>query len=64
MAFIYKYNTGRSTKNETQTYGKLNGHIPQNNIYYAHCKLPHVRVGAGNDLLRLSDMLDTWPTNY
>ena len=28
------------------------------------CILLHVRVGVGNDRLELSDMLDTWLTNY
>jgi len=35
-----------------------------NIIFKMHAVTYHVRVGAGNDLLRLSDMLDTWSTNY
>jgi hypothetical protein len=54
----YNTHTGNSVGNHTHMHSKVNG------LIFVHiicvCNLTHVRHIVENDLIQLSDVLDTW----
>ena len=64
----YNTHTGNSVGNQTQMHSKVIGLIFLHIMCVCVCvcvyNLTHVRCIVENDLIQLSDVLDTWRTDY